>query len=127
MNVTRLLGIMGVVGLYGIVVGVTRLNIKLPLALNIVCIGFGSKSASHSWVHCLLLQIMFFEERGCTQHRLEIQEIPRMWWLKYGPYFHESIDYFMDDLIEHLRQVHGDFICNTDISNNFSLCPILTM
>jgi len=70
---------------------------------------------------------MFLEEGGCTQHRLEIHEVPRMWWLKYGPCFHESIDYFMDVHVEHLKQVRGDFICNTDIFNNFSLCPIPTM
>ncbi len=55
MSVTRLLGTTGVVGLYGTVVGVTRLEIKLPLILNIVCINFGSKSASHSWDPSLLI------------------------------------------------------------------------
>jgi hypothetical protein len=49
MSVTRLFGTTSVVGLYGIVVSVTRLKIKLPLTLNIVCIGFGSKSTSHNW------------------------------------------------------------------------------
>jgi hypothetical protein len=35
--------------LYGTVVGVARLEIKLPLTLTIVCIGFGSK-LTHSQV-----------------------------------------------------------------------------
>jgi len=118
MNVTRLFTTTGVVGLYGIVVGVARLEIKLPITLNIVCIGFGSKSTS---------RIMFHEERGCTQHRLEIHEVLRMWWLKYGLCFHEGIDHLVDVPIKHPRQVHGDLISNTNISKNFSLCPILTM
>jgi len=47
-GVVRLFGTMGITRLYGpIVVGVGRLEINLPLTLNIMYISFASKLASH--------------------------------------------------------------------------------
>lgn len=66
---------------------------------------------------------MFLEKGGCTQHHLEIHEDPRVWWLKYGPCFHEGIDHLVDVPTEHPKQAHGYFICNIDISNNFHCVP----
>ncbi len=70
MGVVRLFGTMG---LYGpIVVGVARLEINLPLTLNIMYINFASKLASHIGdLHHLLLHILFLEKGGYTLHCLD--------------------------------------------------------
>ncbi len=69
---------------------------------------------------------MFFEEGGCTQHCLEIHEVHEVWWLKYGPCFHEGIDHLVDAIVNIIGKFM-EILFAIQTYKNFSLHPILTM
>jgi hypothetical protein len=65
-----------------------------------------------------------FLKRGVIHCIVQIHEIPRMQWLKYGSCLHEGVDHLINVLPKHLQQVHVDPICNKHIPNLFIMSHV---
>jgi len=115
-SVVRLfVGTMGVVGLYGIV-GCCRIGDHVTINIE-HCIHWilFQVNFTHRGSFTTCYKFCFFMKKGVVHRISWIHEVPTMWWLENGPYFHEGFNHLIDAPIGHPKQVHGDFICNRHI------------
>jgi hypothetical protein len=63
----------------------------------------------------------FFMKRGAIHCISHIHDVLRVQWLENGLCFHEGVNHLINVLIEHLKQVHVDLICNRHIPKFFIL------